>query len=58
MAFLFEAERRIRCSVQLERDLAATVQDGRRRAKHLDRASRLSDRLPGSRAEGFLLLDW
>jgi len=57
MAFLFDVERRIRCSVQLERDLAVTVLDGRRRAKHLERASRLSNGLPGSHAEGLLLLD-
>jgi hypothetical protein len=56
MPFLFETERRIRCSVALERDLAATVPGGRRRAQHLARASRLSDLVPGSRAERLLLL--
>ncbi len=57
MAFLFESERRIRCSLAMERDLAATVSDDRRRAAHLKCAARLSDLLPGSRAERLLLLN-
>jgi hypothetical protein len=55
VAFLFERKRRVRCAAELERDLAATVPDARRRAKHLERASLLSNLLPGSRAERLLL---
>ena len=56
MPFLFETEQRIRCSVALERDLAASVPNDRRRAEHLARASRLSDLLPGSGVERLLLI--
>ena len=40
----------------LERDLAATVFAADQRSEHLQRASRLSRRLPGTRAERHLIL--
>jgi hypothetical protein len=55
LGFLFETERRIRCSAAHERDLAASVKDARRRAEHIERAARLSNLLLGSQAERFLL---
>jgi hypothetical protein len=54
--FLFDPERRLRCDIALERDIASTLLDPARRAWHLSRARALSTRLPQSACERLLLI--
>jgi len=51
---LFEQERRIRCAIATERDLAASRTPDRR-AEHMARIGMLAMQLPQSRAEALLL---
>ncbi|WP_066824299.1 hypothetical protein [Sphingomonas mali] len=53
--FLFDYERRLRCEIARERDVASTLPDAVRRAGHLSRARALSARLPQSACERLLL---
>jgi hypothetical protein len=53
--FLFDHERRLRCEIGQERDIASTLTDPARRARHLSRARALSARLPQSACERLLL---
>jgi hypothetical protein len=52
---LFDHERRLRCEIAREREIAATLPDPVRRANHLSRARTLSARLPQSACERLLL---
>jgi hypothetical protein len=54
--FLFDPERRLRCAIAQERDIASAVADPVRRAGHLSRARALSARLPQSACERLLLI--
>jgi hypothetical protein len=54
--FLFDPERRLRCEIARERDIASTLPDPARRARHLSRARALSARLPQSACERLLLI--
>jgi hypothetical protein len=54
--FLFDPERRLRCYIAHERDIASTQDDPARRARHLSRARALSARLPQSACERLLLI--
>ncbi len=54
--FLFDNERRLRCEISRERDIASTLPDPARRAGHLNRARALSARLPQSACERLLLI--
>lgn len=51
----FDHERRLRCEISREREIAATLPDAVRRAAHLSRARALSARLPQSACERLLL---
>ena len=53
---LFEPERRLRCEITQERDIASTLSDPARRTSHLSRARTLSARLPQSACERLLLV--
>jgi len=53
--FLFDHERRLRCEIARERDIASTLADPGRRAGHLSRARALSALLPQSACERLLL---
>jgi len=53
---LFDPERRLRCAIAQERDIASAVADPARRADHLSRARTLSARLPQSACERLLLI--
>lgn len=52
---MFEAERRLRCAIAREQDLAATVDDPDRRRFHNDLARSFGRALPQSSAERLLL---
>ena len=52
---LFDHERRLRCEISRERDIASTLPDAVRRSGHLSRARALSARLPQSACERLLL---
>jgi hypothetical protein len=52
---LFDCERRLRCEIARERDIASTLPDPARRASYLSRARTLSARLPQSACERLLL---
>lgn len=52
---MFEAERRLRCAIARERDLAATVDHPDRRRSYSDRARSFRRALPQSEAERLLL---
>jgi hypothetical protein len=52
---LFDHERRLRCEIARERDIASTLPEPARRAAHLSRARALSVRLPQSACERLLL---
>jgi hypothetical protein len=52
---LFDHERRVRCEIARERDIASTLPDQVRRASHLSRARALSALLPQSACERLLL---
>jgi len=54
--FLFASERRLRCEIARERDIASTLPDPARRADHLSRARALSAQLPQSACERLLLI--
>ncbi|HWU73510.1 MAG TPA: hypothetical protein VN137_08485 [Sphingomonas sp.] len=51
----FDGERRLRCEIARERDIAMTLPDAGHRAVHLSRARALSARLPQSACERLLL---
>lgn len=51
----FDCERRLRCEIAQERDIAVTLSDAAQRALHLFRARALSERLPQSACERLLL---
>jgi len=51
----FDCERRLRCEIARERDIAVTLPDAAHRALHLSRARALSERLPQSACERLLL---
>lgn len=51
----FDAERRVKCAISRERDLAATVTDLASRTAHVMRARSLAAQLPQSDAERLLL---
>lgn len=51
----FDCERRLRCEIARERDIAVTLSDAAQRALHLSRARDLSERLPQSACERLLL---
>jgi len=53
---LFDTERRLRCAIAHERDIASTLPHPARRAGHLSRARALSARLPQSPCERLLLI--
>jgi len=53
---LFDTERRLRCAIAQERDIASTQPDPVRRAGRLSRARTLSALLPQSACERFLLI--
>jgi hypothetical protein len=54
-AFLFDAERRARCSAALARDLAATVADTETRRRYLAQAASLMRGAPGTSSESLLI---
>jgi hypothetical protein len=54
--FLFDYERRLRCEIAREGDIASTLSDPARRASHLSRARALTARLPQSACERLLLI--
>ena len=52
---LFDHERRLRCEIAREQEIASTLPDAARRANHLSRVRALSARLPQSACERLLL---
>jgi hypothetical protein len=54
--FLFDHERRLRCEIAREHDIASTLTDPVPHARHLSRARALSGRLPQSACERLLLI--
>ncbi|MBN8809359.1 MAG: hypothetical protein J0I47_14145 [Sphingomonas sp.] len=55
MGILFDQERRLRCAIARERDIAASAADPRRRVAACDLSRRLSRQLPQGPVEPLLL---